>query len=136
MAVKITTDDMEGLYACTEYLEIQPQVRIQRPPGAPEMPGVPATATRSAQPGRPAEGPRPWVLVELVDERGNTFVAIENNTRDRGQQEKAARVREILSSARDLANRIRNAGNTGDYVRADMDDAAEAITILAAALQP
>lgn len=135
LSVNLTEADIEGLEACAGHLEIKPKVLIIRPQGAPAMPPIPASATRSAQPGKPAEGPRPFVVVQLVDHNGNSFLSIENNEVDRAKQIQAEKVREAVGLASALANRIKQAGATGDYVRSDMDEAADMLALFAKALK-
>lgn len=130
MMVKLTEADMEGLRACTDYLKIKPQVRIQRPPGAPAMPEVPATATRSARPAVPAEGPRPYVLVQLLDQHGNAFAPVENNEQDDDRRIAAAKLRAAIDQAPGLAARIASAARSNDFVASDVVEASEVMMTL------
>lgn len=87
--VTIKAKDLKAFADCTQYLEVKPKIQILRPQGAPAQEAIPAAGTRRGIPGRPASPPKPYVIVQMVDQDGNGFVPIENNEDDLERQEES-----------------------------------------------
>lgn len=128
---QITERDIEGLDACTAYLKAKPEVRIYRPEGLPATPGIPAQGRNRAVPARAATPPKPYVIVTLVDHRGDAIKPIENNEPDYDAQKEAALVQKARAQANELATRIVNQAQTGNTSLSDITDAANALLVLA-----
>lgn len=130
---QLTERDIEGLDACTRYLKVKPQVKIYRPEGLPAQEAVPAQGKRRAIPGRAAQPSKPYVIVTLVDEKGDTIKPIENNQGDYDTAQDASLVRKARDQAADLAQRLVQQGRSGEYSLSDMQEAANALLILSRA---
>lgn len=132
--VRIDEADIKGLEDCVRYLKVTPQVQILRPAGAPAQAAVAASGNRRAVPAREASAPRPYVIVRLVD-RGteNRIQPIENNEQDYAAQQQAAQVKRARDQAERLAARILQGAASGESSLSDIQDAAEALVVLARA---
>lgn len=128
---QLTEHDIKGLDDCTRYLKVKPVVRVHRPEGVPAQPAIPASGNRRAVPARPAIPPRSYVMVCLVDERGDAIKPIENNEQDFDAATAAQQVQRARTSAPELAQRIVAQARTGEVSLSDMTDAANALLILA-----
>lgn len=133
MAVQITEQDITKWKACTEYLEVKPQVSIHRPQGRPAMPGSPATSTRSAIPPTPAEPPRPYVMVQILDQQGNSITPIENDEEHAKIRDQANEVRRYRERAAGLASQMVNELRSGTIIDSTILEAAQALSALAKA---
>ncbi len=133
MYVKIDEHDLKGFQDCVGYLKVKPTVKIARPQGVPAQAAIPATANRRAVPAREAIPPRPYVLVTLVDEKGDAIRPVENNEEDFDAAKASAEVRRARDQAPDIAQRIVNQARSGEYSLSDIQDAANALLILSRA---
>lgn len=137
LTVQVTEKDILGWQQCIDYLGITTQLRIYRPQGRPAQAAIPevrGTATspgRSAIPARAAEPPRPFILVQLLDQDGNTFRAIENSEEARREQERSERLRAAKDSAKSLAAQLQHDMAAGVYSNSVIGDAAQALLELA-----
>lgn len=133
MAVKIEPKHLEGFGACVQYLKVKPSVRIIRPQGRPEQAPIPAQGQRRAVPGYPAEPPKPFVVVQLVDEgTENGIRPVENNEADNELRIIGEKTRRARDQAPDMAARLdRMAGQGAEISASDLRDAAEALRLLA-----
>jgi hypothetical protein len=134
MYVQLTEQDMQGLADCTNYQKVTPHVNIERPEGAPAQAAIPASGNRRAVPARPALPPKPYVIVTLVDQDGNMVRPIENNQADYDASLDAALLRKARDQAPDLAQRLIQQAKTGETSLSDMQDAADALILLARAV--
>ena len=134
MYVQITEQDIKGFDDCVKYLKVTPEVKIHRPAGLPAQDAIPASANRRATPGRAATPPKPFVIVTLV-EKGteNVIRPVENNESDYDASLEAGALRKAKDQAGALAARIVEQGRTGDVSLSDMQDAANALLVLARA---
>lgn len=132
MFVQLTEKDIDGFEACTRYLKVSPRLLIRRPPGLPGQDAIPASPGRRAVPAREPTPPKPYVVVALVDQDGNTFKPIENNEEDYDRSLDAQRVQKAKSEAPMLADRLIAQARSGEYSLSDMQDASQALLILAA----
>lgn len=131
---QIEEKDLAGFQACMAYQKVTPTVMIKRPQGTPEQPALPATRGRSARPAIPATGPKPFVIVALVEERTeNAIKPVENNQADYDVAQDAATVRKARDQAPELARRILAGAQSGDSSLSDIQDAADALITLARA---
>lgn len=134
MTVLIREEDIKGFSDCTTYLKLKPAVRIVRPKGAPAMPAVAATRTRSAVPARPAEPPRPWVVVGVVEAgTENIIKPIENSEAGALLRDQADAVRRARERAPMLAQQLLADATAGVFSTAMIHEAAQALTALARA---
>lgn len=132
--VQIDERDIQGFDDCVKYLKVKPVVRITRPAGLPAQPHIPATANRRATPGREATPPKPYVMIVLVDEKGDAIKPVENNEEDFDEAKAAAEVRKARDQAPALAQLLTQQARTGEYSLSDITDAANALLTLARAV--
>lgn len=130
---QITENDIQGLDDCTRYLKVKPRVVIERPQGLPAQEAIPAQGNRRAVPARAATPPKPFVIVKLVDEKGDAIRPVENNQEDYDAAQAAGQVAKARSDASMLANQLINQARTGEYSLAIMQEAANALLILSRA---
>jgi hypothetical protein len=137
LTVQVTEKDITAWQQCIDYLGITTQLKIYRPQGRPaqaaipEVPGTPQRPGRSAIPARAQEPPRPFILVQLLDQDGNTFRPIENSEEARREQEQAERLRRAKDEARSLAGQLQHDMAVGVYSNSLIADAAQALIALA-----
>lgn len=132
MSVQITEEDMVSLNKCAEYLKVVPQVRIFRPQGRPGQPFQPATQKRSAIPEVPAEGPRPYILVQMVDQKtGDAFVPIESTEEGAVIRDEHNAIRKAKDNARQLADQLLADLSSGSFSDSTIREAAKALATLA-----
>lgn len=133
---QITAADIKGFKDCCEYQKITPAVVIQRPEGRPAQEAIPAAHGRAAAPARPADPPKPFVMVTLCDgQTGNAIRPIENNQEDFDRQAQSAATRKARDQAPTMADNILRAVRTGEWSLSEMQDAANALLVLARAQQ-
>lgn len=130
MFVQIGPNDVKGLDDCCRYLKVNPRVKVFRPEGVPASPGIPAAGNRRAVPARPAIPPRDYVMVTLVDEKGDVIRPVENNQDDFDAAAEAGRVRKARDDAPSLAERIVAGARSGETSLSDITDAANALLLL------
>ena len=132
---KIDARDLEGFEACVSYLKVQPDVMIKRPAGLPAQAAIPAAGNRRAVPAREATSPKPYVVIALV-EKGteNAIRPVEDNQNDYDLAQDAAALRKARDQAPMLAERLIQQGRTGEYSLSDIQDAANALQLLARSL--
>ena len=134
MYVQIYEKDIKALNDCITYLKVPMVVSIHRPQGEAAHPAESGTTTRRPVPARPAQPPKPYVIVTLVDERGDLIKPVENNQADFDAASEAANVRKARDQAVDLAQRITQQARSGEFSLSDIDDAANALVVLARAV--
>lgn len=133
---QITEADIKGFKECCDYQELTPSVHIERPAGRPVQEAIPAAHGRSAVPGRPADPPKPYVMVTLCDgQSGNAIRPIENNQEDYDRQAQSVAIRKARDQAPTMADNILRAVRTGEWSLSEMQDAANALLVLARAQQ-
>lgn len=131
---QITEKDIEGFEACVTYLKVKPEVVIKRPAGLPAQEAIPASAGRRPVPARAATPPKPYVIVQLVEAgTENAIRPVENNQEDFDAAAEAAKVRQARDAAPQLAQRLVHQASSGEYSLSDMQDAANALLLLARA---
>lgn len=132
MAVQITQRDIDGFNACVTYLKVEPDVDICRPQGRPAQERIPAMGNRREVPGHPAEPPRPFVVVRLVEKGTENMIRpVEDNEEDNDKRIAAERLVDIRAQAPGLAARLDGYARTGDFVASDLRDAAAWLRTLA-----
>lgn len=131
--VQIEQKDIDGFYDCVRYLKVEHQVQISRPEGLPAHPGVPAAPGRRAIPARQATPPKPYVMVTLVDQKGDAIRPVENNEDDFDAAKEVQKLKRARDQAPDLAQRIVAQARSGEYSLSDIQDAAEALITLSRA---
>ena len=134
----ITAKDLEGLEACLNYLKTEGEVSIVRPAGRPAQPAF-TSKEQGAQPARPADPPRDFVVVALVEKGsatpgviGNAITPVENNEEDAKLADRARLVAQIKPTVPRLAAALANEQATGDISLATCNDVIEALRILGA----
>lgn len=132
--VQITEQDITGLDDCTRYLKVKPVVKIERPGGLPAQDAIPASRNRRAVPARAAIPPKPYVVVTLVDERGDMIKPVENNEADYDTAQESTAIRAAKDKAPQLAQMIVRQASSGEISLSDIQDAANALVILARAV--
>ena len=133
MSVQVSAENIESLNKCTAYLEVEPQVRIFRPQGRPEVPYQPATAKRSAIPAQPEEPPKPYILIQLTDKDGNNFKPIESTEEGAKIRDQHDAVRRAKDQAKVLAQQLLADLSSGAYSDSTIRDTAQILMTLAKA---
>ena len=131
MAVQVTPADLKGFAECVQYLKVTPEVRIHRPEGRPAQAAVPERAGRSAIPARPAEPPRPYVMIQLVDKDGSAIKPVENNEDDYQRGIQADKRRQAREQADSLVTALRGELASGDFNKSTIDGVCDALLVLA-----
>lgn len=131
LSIMITEKDLTGWSNCTSYLKVTPKVKIIRPQGRPASPSRPATATRSAIPGYAAEPPRPYVLVQIVDQAGDSIRPVEDNEQDYDRARRADKRLKAKDQARDLAAGLKAQVASGTFSSDSINAVCEALGLLA-----
>ena len=134
MYMQIYDKDIQGLEDCVNYLKVKPVVSIHRPQGTPEQPAQAGSSTRRPVPALPAQPAKPFVIINLVDERGDMIKPVENNSADFDAAGEAAKVRRAKEQAGDIAQRIVQQAHSGEISQSDTQDAADALVVMARAL--
>jgi len=132
-ALRVTEKDLAGFRACVQYLDVRPQVTIVRPQGHPGSPGRAATKTARAIPAIPAEGPRPYVIIQMTDAQGNAFKPIENNEADAQTRDRENALRRWRDKGPQLAQQLRTDMAGGTFSTATINEACSALDALARA---
>lgn len=130
--VEIHPKDLKGFQDCVEYLEVRPTVRVYRPGGVPAQEAIPAVGNRRAVPARAAIPPRPYVVVQMTDAKGDAFVPIENNQQDFDRQKAANAERAARDQALSLAQALSNDVQSGQFSTGNIQDAIICLRTLAA----
>lgn len=133
MAVQVSAADLESFTKCTDYLSVEATVRIHRPQGRAAQEAMPATAKRSAQPAIPAESPRPYILIQLTDKDGNSFVPIESTEDGAVLRDAANAQRTMKHRAPEIAAQLMSDLSGGAYSDATIREAAQMLMGLAKA---
>lgn len=133
MTVQFTEKDIAGFKACVEYLEVVPKVRIQRPQGLPAQEAIPAEGNRRAIAARAAEPPRPFVVVQVVDAKGDSIKPIENDEEGAQLRDQAETLRRHRDGAAALANQLIADARSGNFSSSMVIEAAESLKALARA---
>lgn len=130
MTVIVTPEDIEAFDQCMKYQSAHPQILLYRPEGLPATAAIPAAGNRRAVPARPAEPPRPYVIVSLV-ERGtkNTIKPIENNEEDYKKGELGRQLQVMRRNIPDYAASLRRTAATGDFSSGTLEDIARALEL-------
>jgi hypothetical protein len=133
MYVQVTEADVRGFDDCVRYLKVEPQVKVYRPEGLAAQAAVPAQGNRRGVAAREASPPKPYVMIVLVDKKGDAIRPVENNEDDFDRAKDAAAVRKARQDAPGLAQRITHQARSGEYSLSDITDAANALLLLARA---
>lgn len=128
--VEIHPQDLRAFDECVEYLAITPTLQVMRPGGAPARESF-TTARGQTVPAKPAIPPKPYVVVQMTDDQGHTFVAIENNTADYERQQQAKASDQVRANARSVATQLQAMASSGTFSTATINDAARALLLLA-----
>jgi hypothetical protein len=130
MAVLVTPEDLRAYSESMDYQKIKPEILVYRPEGRPATAAIPAAGNRRAVPARPAEPPRPFVIIGLV-ERGtrNAVKPIENNEQDYERGELVRQIQVARRNIPDLAASLRRTAATGDFTTATLEDAARTLEL-------
>ncbi len=131
MAAQITEKDIAEFKACTEYLSVTPKVRIQRPQGIPAQERIPASGNRREVPAREAIPPKPYVIVQVVDQNGDSFKPIESDEEGAKKRDLSDMLRQARDNAPMLSAQLAADARTGNYSSSLVLEAAEALAMLA-----
>lgn len=129
--VKLTEHDVKGFQDCVNYLKVKPDVLIHREGGQPAHGPIPARGNRRGIPAREATPAKPYAVVALV-EKGtmNAIRPVENNQEDFDRSQELAQIKRARDLAPDLAARLLHASRSGDFSSSDLQDAANALSLL------
>jgi hypothetical protein len=124
--------DINGLKACVEYLEVTPTVRVFRPGGVEATPErVHPRDPNKIIPGRPAIPPKPYIIVQMTDEKGDAFVPIENNEQDFAKQQDAQKLQRMKDQAVTIARALQGDLTSGQFSTSTIADAINCLSALA-----
>lgn len=132
-SIQVAPADLTGFAACVDYLEVTPRIQIVRPQGLPAQDPIPAQGNRRAVPGRAAQPPRNYVVIQMVDERGDAFVPIENNEEDHVRSLKAKEAKRLRDAAPQLAAQLQADMNQNLYSNETIQRAVATLKLLGAA---
>lgn len=137
MQVTISQADIDKFRASCQYLGVKPSILIERPAGHPGSPGLPPSQHNpTGLPPKPAEGPRPFVVVGVVNEGTKDLIRTVENDEEHGQMADATRkLRDTIAHAPNLASALLGQAQEGTYSNAMIQEAAEALLAMAKALQ-
>jgi len=130
MTLLVREEDILAYDACLDYLKVTPQILVDRPQGRPATEAIPAQGNRRAVPARPAEPPRPFVIVSVVEK--GTRNAIKPIESDEGEFKKGELNRQVQVQKRNIPDYIaalRRAGATGDFSAGTMESIAQALEL-------
>lgn len=140
LTVQITPQDIEAFEASVAYTKQVPKVLIIRPAGRPAQEAIQAMAPtianprgRAAQPARPAEPPRDYVVVQLVDADGNAIVPVESNEADYDRGRQVAALKRMRELAPELASRVKANAQGGTFSLDEITQLADTAATLARA---
>lgn len=142
MSLTLTPEDVQGLQACLDYQQIEAEVVIMRPQGRPAI-----TEAIPSRPGgppgispRPADPPKPFVIVALVEKgtsspmsAGNNITPIENNEADLARARSAMELADLREAAPRYARQLRAEDAAGICSRDTVTACANALDRLARA---
>lgn len=131
MSVQVTPEDISKLDACVGYLGIKPKVVVLRPQGRPEQAERPAQGERKAIPYRPADPPKNYVVIQLVDENGDSFKAIENDEESAKLRDQATEIGKLKDRAGIVAQNILTEMQQNTTVDSTQREAARMLTEMA-----
>lgn len=131
--VEVTPEDLKGFRECMAYLEVEPKIMIYRPQGLPAVEPQPARGNRRAVPGRSAQPPRNFVVIQMVDADGNAITPIENNQADFDRAQEALGLRAARDAAARLAAQLLADLQANVTSSATITEAAQALKLLAKA---
>lgn len=101
--IEVHPEDLKTFTDCVKYLEVAPQIKIFRPGGVPARGEIAATRGRSAIPARDAIPPKPYAVIQMVDQDGNAIVPVPNSEEEAKRKAEADEVRRLREGARHLA---------------------------------
>lgn len=132
LAVQLTLKDINAFEKSCAYLGVVPDVLIVRPEGRPAQIAIPEQHGKRAVPARPAEPPRPFVLVGLV-KKGTTdgFRAIESEESEAQLRDEATRLRRAKERAPLLAALLVQMAVSSTYSSSEVQEAAQVLQVLA-----
>ncbi|CAB4223231.1 hypothetical protein UFOVP1670_5 [uncultured Caudovirales phage] len=135
LAMTITRDDVAKFRACTDYLEVTPDVRIFRRSAIPARAAQPGVAGKpDGIPGYAGSPAAEFVTVVLVNKgTEDGFKPIENNEDDAQAGERQEKLRRAKENVPQLATMVNNAAAHGDFSQALVMELCEAAMLLAKA---
>lgn len=132
MTVQITENDITSFRACTAYLDVEHAVKIERPQGLPAQAAVPESGNRRAVPARPAQPPRPFVVVQVIQkDTGDAIKPIESDEEGAKRRDRADNLRRFKDAAPELSGALKQQAITGNFSSSLIAEAADALAALA-----
>lgn len=129
-SIEVKAADLKAFTDCTDYLKVRPKIQVVRPQGLAAQAPIPAQGNRRAVPGRDAHPPKDYVVIQMVDQDGNGFVAVENNEADLAKQQAQAKAARTKEKALIIASNLQGDVQAGNYSTATMLEAVEALRLL------
>lgn len=130
MSVLVKAEDLQAFEQSMKYQQVRPAVMIYRPEGHPATQAIPAAGNRRAVPARPAEPPRPYVIIGLVQEgTRNAVRAVENNEADFQRGDLQRRIEVAKRNIPEYKAALLNTAATGSYSSATLEAIAEALDL-------
>lgn len=130
MTVLVTEEDVRAYDACMEYQQLKPELLVYRPEGRPATAAIPAAGSRRAVPARPAEPPRPYVIVGVVEQgKRNAIKPIESDEQHYRIGELNRQVQVVKRNIPDYVAALRRAAASGDFSAGTMESIAQALEL-------
>lgn len=131
MSVQVDPIDIEELQKCVDYLGIKPKVVVLRPGGVPAQEAVPERPGHRAIAARPAIPPKNYVVIQLVDEKGDGFVPIESSEEGAQKRDLTMAREKLKVRAPALAQTILQEMQQGNFVDSTQREAAQMLNDMA-----
>ncbi len=129
LSIQITEEDINGLQACAQYLDVKPEVLIERPRGRPATPALPPSRIHpQGYPAQPAEAPRNFVFVGVgyfEKELFNSIKPIESTEEGAKVRDAANRLRTLRERGPQLARELMANAASGTFSSAQVEEAAQ-----------
>lgn len=130
MSLVVKAEDLQAFDQSMKYQQLRPAVMIYRPEGQPATPAIPAAGNRRAVPARPAEPPRPYVIIGLVQEgTKNAIKPVENNEADFQRGDLQRRIEVAKRNIPEFKAHLLNTAATGSYSSATLEAIADALEL-------
>lgn len=138
LSIQIREEDVAEFDDCCTFHGVEPMTAIVRPQGRPAQEAVPASPGKRGIAARPAEPPRPYVFVGVVDAKLyrkdgslNVIKPIENSEENAAKRDEAETLRRYREKAPMLASLLTGMAQSGTFSNAEIAEAAEALRFFA-----
>lgn len=132
LSQQITLKDIHAFRSSCDYMGAVPEVVIVRPEGRLAQEAIPAAGNRRGVAARPAEPPRPYVFVGVVEKGSmNSIKPIESDEDGAQRRDEATAIRRHVERANALSGILIAACQAGTFSTAEITEAAQTLQALA-----